>query len=245
MVKKKIQEYISKTMRRVKHRKGFGVHSPFAYGIITEVIEEKLPYYAYQRMHRLYGKSSPMAEKQAQLLLRLANRFAARNIVELCGDGGYSLLPVILTDTRNRIYSVSTELRISMASENLNWLPEQRLQQVTFVRKPDFIDTVVNNAESCTEAQQCNQQKFDMFIVNGNPFKHEPEGVSKLTAWILSHANTDAIVVVRGIQPSKNLEAFWDELSDKDELTVTMDLFDLGLGVFKQNFFKQHYIVSF
>lgn len=244
MVKKKIKEYIDRTMRRVKHRKGFGVHSPFAYGIITEVIEEKLPYYAYQRMHRLYGKSSPMAEKQAQLLLRLANRFAARNIVELCGDGGYSLLPLILTDSRNQIFSVSTELRIGMSVENLKWLPEKKLQQVTFVKKPDFL-SAANNAEAPAEALQCHEQKFDMVIVNGNPFKHEPDCINRLIEWIASHVNPDALIVVRGIQPSKNLETFWDTICDREDLTVTMDLFDLGLGVFKQNFFKQHYIVSF
>lgn len=244
MVKKKIKEYIDRTMRRVKHRKGFGVHSPFAYGIITEVIEEKLPYYSYQRMHRMYGKSSPMAEKQAQLLLRLANRFAARNILEICGDGGYSLLPLILTDSRNRIFSVSTELRIDMTVENLKWLPEQRLQQVTFVKKPDFYN-VIAGSESTTEAQQCFDGKYDMIVVNGNPFKHEAEPEAKFIEWILSHVNQDALIVVRGIQPSKNLETFWDNLCDLDELTVTMDLFDIGLGVFKQNFFKQHYIVSF
>lgn len=244
MVKKKIKEYIDKTMRRVKHRKGFGVHSPFAYSIITEVIEEKLPYYAYQRMHRLYGKSSPMAEKQAQLLLRLANRFAARSIVEVCGDGGYSLLPLILTDSRNRIFSVSTELRIGMAVENLKWLPEKKLQQVTFVKKPDFLNAVANN-ETTTEAQQCNMQKFDMVLVNGNPFKNEPDPVGKLIEWVMTHINPEAVIVVRGIQPSKNLETFWDNLCDIDDLSVTMDLFDLGLGIYKQNFFKQHYIVSF
>lgn len=244
MVKKKIKEYINKTMRRVKHRKGFGVHSPFAYGIITEVIEEKLPYYAYQRMHRLYGKSSPMAEKQAQLLLRLANRFAARNILEICGDGGYSLLPLILTDSRNHIFSVSTDLRIDMAVENLKWLPEQRLQQVTFVKKPDFYNAIAG-AETTAEAQQCFDRKYDMIVVNGNPFKHEADPIAKFTEWIMSHVNPEALIVVRGIQPNKNLESFWDSLCDRDDLTVTMDLFDLGLGVFKQNFFKQHYIVSF
>lgn len=244
MVKKKIKEYIDKTMRRVKHRKGFGVHSPFAYGIITEVIEEKLPYYAYKRMHRLYGKNSPMAEKQAQLLLRLANRFAARNILEICGDGGYSLLPLILTDSRNQIFSVSTDLRISMAVENLKWLPEKKLQQVTFVKKPDFYNAATG-IESTTEAQQCSERKYDMVIINGNPFKNEADPIAKFTEWIVSHVNTDAVIVVRGIQPSKNLELFWDNLCDRDDLTVTMDLFDLGLGVFKQNFFKQHYIVSF
>ena len=66
--KKKLKDYISKGVRKLKHRKGYGVHSPFAYAVITEVIEEKCPYYAYQKMMKLYPKDGPVKFKVATLL---------------------------------------------------------------------------------------------------------------------------------------------------------------------------------
>lgn len=242
---KKIKDYFNKTMRHVKHRKGFGVHSPYAYSIITEVIEEKLPYYEYQTMHRLYSKASPMAEKQARLIFRLANRFKARNIAEICNDGGYTLLPLTLVDSRNRITCIATDLRIDMCTENLKWLKRERFNQATFVKKQDFRNLVNKNGEVSAEAQANLNQKFDMIIVNNHPFKGEAGGDLKLIQWMVDHAAPEAVILVRGIQPSKNLETMWDAICDRDDLTVTMDLFDLGLGVFKNNYFKQHYIVSF
>ena len=110
--KKKLKEYLSKGVRKLKHRKGFGVHSPFAYSIITEVIEEKLPYYAYRRMQRTYTKQAPVSFKVACLVLRLANRFRCRHAVEIVSDGGYTLLPLVLSDSRLRVTALTDPVAV-------------------------------------------------------------------------------------------------------------------------------------
>ena len=35
-------------LRRFRHRCGYGVHSPFAFNLITQVIYENTPYYKYK-----------------------------------------------------------------------------------------------------------------------------------------------------------------------------------------------------
>jgi len=46
-----------KWLDRLRHGRGFGVHSPFAFRFITECLREQLPYYAYdtitEPLHRL------------------------------------------------------------------------------------------------------------------------------------------------------------------------------------------------
>ena len=90
MTTKKIKDYINKGVRHIKHRKGFGVHSPFAYSITTDVIEERNQYYASSAMKRIYAQNAPISFKYACLLLRLANRFRSRQILEVHNDAGYS-----------------------------------------------------------------------------------------------------------------------------------------------------------
>lgn len=55
---------------RYRHGRGFGVHSPFAYRLITEVLREKLPYYDW----------GSIKGKQERLLYRLACRFRPETV---------------------------------------------------------------------------------------------------------------------------------------------------------------------
>lgn len=60
--------------RRIRHRKGYGVHSPSDYFLITSVIYENLPFYAYQELHEQTTKRT-YREKVDKLVFRLANYF--------------------------------------------------------------------------------------------------------------------------------------------------------------------------
>lgn len=64
-------------LHRIRHRRGYGVHSPFAFNFLTYVVYERGIYYAYQRLdalyprwHRLLG-TRPL--QRSRLFFRLAN----------------------------------------------------------------------------------------------------------------------------------------------------------------------------
>lgn len=233
--KKKLKDYFNLGMRKLKHRKGFGVHSPFAFSIITQVIEEKLPYYAYHRMQTLYRKQAPIPFKVACLLFRLANRFKCRTIVELGCDGGYTMLPLLLSDSRNRLCTQAPdEMQHEITSRlSLFKIPAER---ITFTEDITAIDAA---------------EKYDMIVINQDPFapaktnnKIDVEA-EKLVQWVMTHAKEDSLIFVNGIQPRQRLEQFWDLLCDRDDVSITMDLYNNGLAILKPRFFKQHYIVAF
>ena len=78
----------SRWLTRWRHRCGYGVHSPWAFSWITEVIYNDFAYYAYAPLHRrrLLPAADPEAlagalnEKDDRLLFRLANAAEALEI---------------------------------------------------------------------------------------------------------------------------------------------------------------------
>ena len=70
-------------LRRWRHRCGYGVHSPYAFRFITDVVYEPSAYYAYAPLHRCltasswygmrYDSLSGLSEKDIRLLFRLVN----------------------------------------------------------------------------------------------------------------------------------------------------------------------------
>lgn len=61
-------------LARFRHRKGYGVHSPFAFRFITDVIYERSPYYAYSELDKALPLAMRLRRRQGlHLLLRLAN----------------------------------------------------------------------------------------------------------------------------------------------------------------------------
>ena len=95
MSKRILKQYCTKNFRKIRHRKGFGVHSPFAYNLITKVIEETYSYYAYQQIEEVwhtrvcnqltqddFQRRKPVSEKYGRLLFRMVNRFRPDIIFE-------------------------------------------------------------------------------------------------------------------------------------------------------------------
>lgn len=77
-------------LRRFRHRCGYGVHSPFAFDLITNVIYEKANYYSYKTlaaqvkgMPRKQRKACGVSSKVNRLLFRLVNRLQPEVIVHI------------------------------------------------------------------------------------------------------------------------------------------------------------------
>lgn len=77
-------------LARIRYRCGYGVHSPFAFELITDLIYEKTPYYAYRQLageqkmqapHRGKGWNGE-SQKVNRLLFRLVNRYQPHLVVD-------------------------------------------------------------------------------------------------------------------------------------------------------------------
>ena len=60
-------------LRRLGHSRGFGIQSPFAYRMVTEVLCQRMPYHLYGVLESLMPDLEGRRLKVCQLLMRLAN----------------------------------------------------------------------------------------------------------------------------------------------------------------------------
>ena len=61
-------------LARFRQRRGYGVHSPFAFRFITDVVYERHPYYAYRELDQRLPFSMRLRQRKGlHLMLRLAN----------------------------------------------------------------------------------------------------------------------------------------------------------------------------
>ena len=74
-------------LRRMRHSRGFGVQSPWAYRMVRYVINEHYPYYAYESLALSYPRLDAVERKVCELCLRLANSVQPSLIVNF-GDAG-------------------------------------------------------------------------------------------------------------------------------------------------------------
>ena len=74
-------------LARARHRRGYGVHSPFAFDFITNVLYNKERYYAYANMDRnLRWWQKARVRSVRRLLFRLANFHRPKTLLFLCKD---------------------------------------------------------------------------------------------------------------------------------------------------------------
>lgn len=90
---------IKKILLRLLHiiksdsNKGFGIHSPFVFDFVVNVLNEKNGYYAYSEIENV--SSSSKQTKYLKLLYRIINYYRVRNILIVGNDGGVLLDKII------------------------------------------------------------------------------------------------------------------------------------------------------
>lgn len=236
-----LKKYCIKSFRKLRYRKGFGVHSPFAYDLITSVIEERYRYYSYNAIEvylkkTLYPKlddeklslRKKIERKKSTLLFRLVNRFHPKVILEIGSSWGISSL--YMNAPYSDVLQVCMEQNAVVAE-----LMEQVLSQSN-------IRIVRAKFDSLPEKEINELNSVEFVLIHASSDEMSVEKVLRQVAPVLS---TEAIVVIDGIRKNNVRQQEWKRISVFPGVTVSMDLYDMGLLFFFPKLNKQHYIVSF
>lgn len=246
--------------RGIRYRRGFGVHSPFVYNLITKVIEERCPYYSFRdielyRKQLLYKIDSitypdpkdkgrlrcrsvadivrreAVKPKLGALLFRLANYFKARNILQIGTTMGISTL---------YLTSYSTDLRC-VALENIPGFAT--IARQAFEKKArNPIDLRVGGYKESLPQALKDLGSVDLVFFNT---LYEPQNNRWLFQECLRYARNETVFVFKGINTNQRSRELWKEIRETPEVTVTLDLYSLGIVLFNKKLYKKDYIAYF
>lgn len=217
------------TENRFLTGKGFGVHSPWAYDLIEFVINEKLPYYAYDDLYAFWQKAPDWLPQYPQsrdeLMFRLVNRFNPRFIVEIGTGAGVTTGYLASVSRKSRVVTIDMKhpsnkdvARNLKKTGNISYLTGNVL---------DTLQDVIDGADA-------NPIDF-VHIAHTAQFR---EAVGML----MPVMGRDSVMVI-GDLGKKERKEWWKDIIEDPRVGVTFQLSKMGILFFDHTKTKQHYIL--
>ena len=255
-----------------KRKSGHGIHSPFVFDLLTNIINDTTPFYAFDDIDKLRDKLlssdekivvkdlgagstslllllkgrfsnsgiekvkdivkySSTNKKYGELLFRLVNYFKPQTLLELGTSLGLGSLYLAMPDRKSILYTIEgCEETAKIARQNFktSGIDNIKLSTGNFDNKlPEVLKKI---------------KQLDFVFFDGN---HKKQPTLSYFRQCLSHITQDTVFVFDDIHWSKEMDEAWNEIKEHKKVTVTIDLFFLGLVFFRQEIAKQHFVIKF
>jgi predicted O-methyltransferase YrrM len=244
--------------------KGHGVHSPFIFDFIEKVLNDKKAYACYisiesqrkkllqdegvievedfgagssviktnKRVVKKIAASSLKPKKFAQLLFRIVQYYQPKTVVELGTSLGITSSYLATGSNNSNLYTCEGSANIAAIAEQT--FTQLKYKNITLV-KGDFTKKLPPLLSQL--------QKIDLAFVDGN---HKKEPTINYFHQLLQHSTNETILIFDDIHWSTEMEAAWEEIKNHSRVTLTIDLFFIGLVFINTNFKeKQHFTIRF
>jgi predicted O-methyltransferase YrrM len=244
--------------------KGHGVHSPFVFAFITKVLNDDRQFYAYRSIENLrqllladdrtvsvedmgagssktssntrkikdIARTSLKPKKFGQLLFRMVDHYSPANILELGTSLGITTTYLASAKTGSAVTTMEGASAVAdIAMANFNKLQLNNIRLI----KGNFDETLMPAIAEL--------KNIDLVFVDGN---HRYEPTMRYYRQLLQAMNENSVMIFDDIHWSSEMEQAWEEIKKDDAVTLTIDLFFIGLVFFrKENKVKQHFTIRF
>ena len=244
-----------------KAKTKYAIHSPFVFEFVTKVLDQKkvrneqieniekirsellhtsalinvMDFGAGSASHQTslrnikeIVKSSSKSRKQANLLYRIIKYYHLNNILELGTSVGISTM--YLAATSGSILTIEGCPETSkLAGENFNILGLKNIQQ-KIGNIDDLLPEIVK------------QQTFDFVFFDGN---HTDEATIRYFELCLNSIKNETIFIFDDINWSEGMKKAWNNIKYNSYVSVTIDLFYMGIVFFRKELSKEDFVIRF
>ena len=236
-----------------------GLHSPFVYRLVDEVIYDKSDKPAYATVeaerdkllvddrtitvtdlgagsHVNNNRQKKVSQitvnalkppKLAKLLYRLAAFAKPNNIIELGTCLGITTLYLQNAAPAAKVYTLEgCPATAGVAGEVFNRAGSAGIEQVVG-NFDDTLSGVINELD-----------QLDFVYIDGN---HQRDATLRYFEWCLPKVHENTMLIFDDIYWSDGMKQAWEQIKARPQVTVTVDLFWIGLVFFKAGQVKEHF----
>ncbi len=247
-----------------KNGKGHGVHSPFVFDFIIHVLNDRKNYPCYDTIEPLrrsllqntnqievedFGagstaipfnnrKMSDIArhslkkKKYGQLLFRIARYYHSKNIVELGTSLGITTCYLASSNKDTNVITLE-------GSGNIAKIATQNFKKAGI----DNIELLQGSFDKTIYFAFDKYETVDLLFIDGN---HRKKPTLEYFDLFLKKANEDSIFILDDIHWSLEMEDAWEQVKQHPSVTLSIDLFFIGLVFFSKDFkVKQDFPIRF
>lgn len=240
-----------------------GVHSPFVYKLIDEAIYDFHAYADYSNIEALrdsllkderfititdlgagsqvnndkqkqvkqLAKNALKPAKLAQLIYRLARYFSPGTIIELGTCLGLTTAYLAAAAPKARVVSIEgCPETAAIASENLEKLGIEN------------VNLQVGDFDNLFPGVVTESDKLDFIFVDGN---HRKLATLAYFEQALPKLHENSVMIFDDIYWSKGMQEAWVQIREHPKVTLTLDLFWIGLVFFRKGRVKEHFKIRF
>lgn len=236
-----------------KHRGGHGIHSPFLFRMITEVIESKTSYPEYSLLKHLNLKTNlllkanstiqllesntekasrkeikglqkiDLSMRYRKLIFRLVSEFKPKAAIHFGPTLGHNLAAIALANINMPVYHANGQ-------SPLDSLSEITLKELNI----NSISRIAKDSEPPI--------KPDFILIN---HPNEPKEAIKRIDEHLRDTDKNDVLFLVGIHESIEMNQVWRTLTLNPKVRVTLTLFNLGIAFFRDKSQKENFELKF
>ena len=244
--------------------KGYGIHSPFVFDFVKNVMNDKKRYLCYQAVEllrdRLLHDNSLIAvqdmgagsvistgrqrkvsaiarhavkpKKFGQLLFRIIRHYQPRNIIELGTSLGITTSYLALANPSSAVITLEGASTVAdIAKQQFKKLSLNNIH----LREGDFNSTLLQSLSGL--------ETIDFAFIDGN---HRKQPALQYFQILSGKINNASILIFDDIHWSAEMEEAWETIKADPLVTLSIDLFFIGLIFFRNDFkIKQHFVINF
>ncbi|MBP8960525.1 MAG: class I SAM-dependent methyltransferase [Bacteroidales bacterium] len=243
------------------HKRGFGLHSPFVYNLVTKIFRNKFNPEIVCKIEKIrvkmltckdtvevkdYGtgrnvdglrkisdiaRKSSVPVKYGKLLASLASEFGRKDIIELGTSLGISTLYLSFGSPSSIIHTAEGCPSLSALAE-ANFMETGRSNIRQYNMKFDDFLLEMKKAKICP----------GLVFIDGD---HRKESLLRYFDIISEICDEKSLVVIDDIHISEEMYEAWEKIKQSGKVSITIDIYRMGLVFFRRGIARYDYIIRY